>query len=64
MDDFISEENGVLTGEHTAYLHLNVTDLDTIKTEWEYEENEYFKIKRLWYNGEEFDPDHTFIIRK
>ncbi len=53
FDTYISDINGVKKGEHIAYLQLNETDIDTIKTEWEYKKNHYFVNKKIWYNGVE-----------
>lgn len=68
-ENFISEENGIKRGEHIAYLQLNENDTDTIKTEWEYKENSFFRNTKIWYNGEDKTQEITdnnghFIITK
>ena len=60
----VNEEYGVKIGNSIAYLKLNNTDTDTIKTEWEAGDN-YFINKKVWYNGvlQEY-PDRPFEIIK
>ncbi len=64
IDNFSSKDNDIFSGEHTAYLQLSDTDTDTIKTSWESKKDLYFRIKKIWYNGKEYDKDQEIIIRK
>lgn len=63
-EDLISEENGVKTGISIAYLKLNENITDTIKTQWESKEGEYFVNRKAWYNGELKSVEEPFIIIK
>lgn len=67
-NEFITEENGIKKGEHIAYLQLNENDTDTIKTEWVYKENAYFRNTKISYNGEdktqEIDNNGYFVLTK
>ena len=60
----ISEKDEIKIGVSIAYLELNNTDIDTIKTEWESGDN-YFINKKVWYNGVlQEHPDYTLTIIK
>lgn len=63
-EGLVNEEDGVKTGNSIAYLKLNNTDTDTIKTEWKAGDN-YFYNSKVWYNGVlQEHPDLTFVIIK
>ena len=64
LEGIISDVDGVKNGYSTAYLELNNTDTDTIKTEWEAGDN-YFINTKVWYNGVlQEHPDRPFEIIK
>jgi len=67
FDNYTSEENGIKKGEHIAYLQLNETDTDTIKTQWE-SGNHYFVNRKVWYNGkeksQEINENKGFFVMK
>ncbi len=62
--DDVEEKNGVKKGISITYLEFNSNITDTIKTEWEAKEHEYYKITKFWYNNKLYNSDKVLTIYK